>query len=242
MSPTSKNNVDRSNTEQVGLDKKKLVKIWDSPTRLFHWLLVALFGFLWFSGETGNYLELHMKAGMMVLSLIVFRVLWGFVGSSSSRFISFFSPIGAIKHLFELFKRKPEYHASHNPLGGLMVIALLIVLALQTGAGLFSSDLILTEGPLFNLVDEETSEEMTDYHHLGFNILLFLTGFHVAAILFYRFFKRTKLIKPMITGKAEWPKDKAVPTILFKNPLLALALFLFSVATVFGGVTYLSGL
>lgn len=229
-------------------ENKKLVKIWDSPTRIFHWVLVSLFGFLWFSGDTGNYLDLHMKAGMMVLSLIVFRVFWGFVGSSSSRFTTFFSPIGACKYALKLFKRKPElerqpeYHASHNPLGGLMVIALLVFLALQAGAGLFSSDLVLTEGPLYNLVDEETSEEMMDYHYLGFEILLYLTGFHVVAILFYRFFKRTKLTKPMITGKAEWPKDKAEPEISFKNPLFALALFVISVVTVFGGITYLSSL
>jgi len=232
----------KNKNSKQGDENKRLVKIWDYPTRIFHWSLVCLFGFLWFSGKTGNYLELHMKAGMMVLSLVVFRVLWGFVGSSSSRFSAFFSPVGAMKHALGLFKRKPEYHASHNPLGGLMVIALLVFFALQTGAGLFSSDLILTEGPLFNLVDEETSEEMTDYHHLGFNILLFLTAFHVAAIIFYRIFKRTKLSKPMITGKVEWPKDKAEPTIDFKSPLLAMVLFMVSVTTVFGGITYLSGL
>lgn len=221
---------------------KKLVKIWDSPTRLFHWILVLLFGFLWFSGETGNFLEFHMKAGMLVLSLILFRILWGFVGSNSSRFSTFISPIGAIKHALSLFKREPEYHTGHNPLGGLMVITLLAVLALQAGAGLFSSDLVLTEGPLFNLVDEETSEEMTDYHHLGFNILLFLTGFHVAAILFYLFFKRTNLIKPMITGKAEWPENQAEPKLTFKSPIIALALLLISLATVFGSVIYMSNL
>ena len=220
----------------------KIVKIWDIPTRLFHWALVILFGFLWYSGDTGNYLDLHMKAGMMVLSLVLFRVLWGFIGSNNSRFSAFFSPIAAIKHLFNLFKREPEYHSSHNPLGGLMVIVLLVFLAMQTGAGLFTSDLILTEGPLFNLVDEETSEELTDYHYLGFEILLYLTGFHVAAILFYHFFKHTKLIKPMLTGKAEWPEDKEDPQIRFKNPLIALLLLLFSVAFVFGGVTYLSAL
>jgi len=241
-SPLNTDNKDQTENQMQNDEKKKLVKIWDIPTRVFHWLLVCLFAFLWFSGETGNYLELHMKAGMMVLSLILFRILWGLVGSTSARFTSFFSPLGAIKHAFHLFKRTPEYHASHNPLGGLMVIALLVFLALQAGAGLFSSDLVLTEGPLFNLVDEETSEEMTDYHYLGFEILLFLTSFHIAAILFYRFFKRTKLIKPMITGKAEWPKDQTEPAIKFKSPLLALVLFVVSVTTVFGGITYLSGL
>lgn len=228
--------------DQNNNEKNKLVKVWDFPTRVFHWLLFILFGFLWFSGETGNFLELHMKAGMLVLSLILFRVLWGFVGSSSSRFSSFFSPMGAIKHALGLFKRKPEYHASHNSLGGLMVIVMLLAFVFQASTGLFSSDLVLTEGPLFNLVDEETSEEMTDFHHLGFNILLFLTGFHVVALLFYRFYKRTKLIKQMITGIAEWPKDKAEPILVFKSPIFALVLLLVSIATIFGGVTYLSSL
>ncbi|CAA6805629.1 MAG: Cytochrome b561 [uncultured Thiotrichaceae bacterium] len=221
---------------------KKLVKIWDSPTRLFHWLLVLLFGFLWFSGETGNYLELHIKAGMLVLSLILYRIIWGLIGSTSSRFRSFISPVGALKHALTLFKREPEIHAGHNPLGGLMVITLLIMLALQAGAGLFSSDLILTEGPLYHLVGDETAEKMTDFHHLGFNILLFLTGFHVAAILFYRVMKRTNLLKPMIMGKTVWPEGKAEPKLDFKSPLFALAILIFSVATIFGGITYLSGL
>ena len=221
---------------------KHLVKIWDSPTRLFHWLLVLLFGFMWFSGETGNYLDLHMKAGMFILSLVLYRIIWGFIGSSSARFSSFISPIGAIKHALTLFKREPEIHAGHNPLGGLMVIALLIMLALQAGAGLFTSYLVLTQGPLFNLVDEETSEEMTDFHHLGFNILLFLTGFHVATIVFYRVIKQTNLLKPMITGKTIWPENKAEPKLIFKNPLLALLILILSVATVFVSVTFLSKL
>ena len=240
MSSALENKSTKQDKIEMNYQKKKLIKIWDSPTRIFHCLLICLFGFLWFSGKTGNYLELHMKAGMMVLSLIVFRLLWGFVGSSSSRFSAFFSPGGTVKHALELFKRKPEYHASHNPLGGLMVIIFFVFFALQTAAGLFSSDLILIEGPLFNLVDEETSQELTDYHYLGFNILLFLVALHLVAILFYHFFKRTKLIKPMITGKTEWPKDKAKPVISFKSPLFALVLFVISVAIVFGGVTYLS--
>ena len=221
---------------------KKSVKIWDSPTRLFHWVLVFLFGFMWYSGKTGNYLELHMKAGMLILSLVQFRIIWGLVGSSSSRFISFISPAGAIKHALTLFKRDPEIHASHNPLGGLMVITLLIMLAFQAGAGLFSSDLILTEGPLYHLVSDQTAQEMTDFHHLGFNILLFLTGFHIAAILFYRVIKRTNLLKPMITGKTVWPDEKAEPKLDFKSPLLALLILIFSVTTVFGGVTYFTTL
>ncbi|GAA0422509.1 cytochrome b/b6 domain-containing protein [Cocleimonas flava] len=221
---------------------KNLVKIWDSPTRLFHWLLVILFGFMWYSGETGNYLDLHMKSGMLILSLILFRLIWGFIGSTSSRFSNFISPVGAIKHALTLFKRDPEVNAGHNPLGGLMVIAMLVMLALQAGVGLFSSDLVLTEGPLFNLVDEETAEEMTDYHYLGFEILLYLTGLHVAAIVFYRIVKRTNLVKPMITGKADWPQDQAKPKLMFKNPFIALLVLIVSIATVFGGVTYLSGL
>jgi len=227
---------------RILFNMKHLVKIWDSPTRLFHWGLVLLFGFMWFSGETGNYLDLHMKAGMLILSLILYRIIWGFIGSSSARFSSFTSPIGVIKHTLTLFKRDPEIHAGHNPLGGLMVIALLIMLALQAGAGLFSSDLVLTEGPLFNLVDEETAEEMTDFHHLGFNILLILSGLHVAAIVFYRVIKRTNLLKPMITGKTVWPEKTPEPKLIFKSPLLALFVLILSVATVFGSVTYLSNL
>ena len=229
-------------TVSFNTNMKKLIKIWDSPTRLFHWLLVLLFGFLWFSGETGKFQELHMKAGMLVLSLILYRILWGFFGSSSARFGSFISPIGTIKHALTLFKREPEIHAGHNSVGGLMVITMLVMLGLQAGAGLFSSDLILSEGPLYHLVSEQTAQDMTDFHHLGFNILLFLTGLHIVAILFYRVFKRTNLLKPMITGKTVWPDEKAEPKLDFKSPLLALAILVFSAATVFGGVTYFSNL
>ena len=241
MSLKSKNikNTNDTITTEV---KEIQIKIWDFPTRIFHFLLVILFGFLWFSGETGKYPELHMKAGMMVLSLIIFRLLWGFLGSTSSRFSRFFSPFAALKHGAELLNRNRDYQASHNPLGGIMVIVMLIIIALQATTGLFSSDLILTEGPLFHLVDEETSEQMTDYHYLGFTILLYLVCIHVFAIFFYKIYKRTPLIKSMITGKKAWPIEKAQPTILFVSPFYALLLFLLSILIVFGGISYLSAL
>ncbi len=193
-----------------------VVKIWDLPTRLFHWLLVGGIGFAWISAEIGgNWMEWHERCGIFLLSLVVFRVVWGLVGSDTSRFTQFLrSPLAALQYI-KAFKALPSgttaYHVGHNPAGAWMVVALLGMVLLQAMTGLFATDDIATEGPLSKLVSSDTAESLTTVHHLVFNGILLLAGIHIAAIAFYRLVKKTNLIKAMVVGKADWPVTQAQP-------------------------------
>jgi cytochrome b len=177
------------------------VPVWDLPTRLFHWLLVALIGFSWWSVKNGH-VEWHVRSGIAILTLLVFRLLWGIFGSSTARFANFIR--GPREILSYLRDMKGWRAVGTNPLGALSVIALLAVTYVQVGLGLVNvDDDGLVEGPLAPLVSVDTSELAHDLHHDLFNVLLVLIGLHVAAIVFYRVALGKKLTKPMITGRAE---------------------------------------
>lgn len=206
------------------------VKIWDIPTRVFHWSLVAGIAFLWWSGETGgNAMDWHVVIGVAVIALVFFRIIWGFMGSDTARFSQFIkSPIQALHHFTELPTRKTAYHAGHNPLGGWVVLVILSLVLAQGIAGLFATDDIMVEGPLMHLVSASTAEFLTKVHHLIFNILLLIVALHIAAVLFYRFYKQTNLIKGMVLGKVDWPADQEKPNLVFKSTLLGIGLMLAS--------------
>ena len=172
--------------------------IWDLPTRLFHWLLAGLIAFSWWSAEY-HYDDLHIWSGMAVLSLLIFRLLWGFFGSSTARFASFVrGPRAVFGYL-----RGQWRGIVHNPLGALSVIALLGLVTVQTVLGLIASDEDgLMQGPLASLVSMGTSDAATELHEELFNVLLALIGLHVAAILYYRI-RGKRLIEPMFTGRGE---------------------------------------
>ena len=172
------------------------VPIWDLPTRLFHWALAGLVGFSWWTAETHRD-DLHIWSGMAVLTLLIFRILWGFVGASTARFRNFVrGPRAVFGYL-----RGDWRGIGHNPLGAISVIALLGLLIVQVGLGLISSDEDgLVEGPLALLVSARTSDWAADLHEDLFNVLLVLIGLHIAAILFYRL-RGKRLIGPMVTGR-----------------------------------------
>jgi len=173
------------------------VRVWDLPTRLFHWLLVALLGFSWWTAEQGE-LDLHIWSGLAVMALLIFRLLWGAFGSSTARFASFVRGPGAVAGYLAGKWRG----IGHNPLGGLSVVAILAAVAVQVGLGLFASDEDgLGEGPLARLSSLEASEQATDLHKQFFDVLLVVVVVHVAAIAFYRLRGRD-LLWPMITGRA----------------------------------------
>ena len=177
------------------------VAVWDLPTRLFHWVRVALIGFSWWTGEQGPE-DLHMYSGYAVLTLLLFRLLWGFFGSSTARFSSFVRGPRAVADYLGRMRTWPD--VGHTPVGALSVIALLAILFVQVGTGLFQTDDDgLVEGPLAPLVSYETAELAHDLHETTFNLLLVLIGLHVAAIIFYRFALGKKLLGPMITGRAK---------------------------------------
>lgn len=181
------------------------VPVWDVPVRLFHWTLVLLIAFSWLSGEM-DWMTWHMYSGYAVLALILFRILWGFVGSSSARFGGFiYGPRAVIAYVKTLPSRTAAKFAGHNPLGGISVVLLLLCLLVQTGTGLFANDDIITEGPLFNRVSKDISDWLTTIHKYNFNVLLTLIGVHVAAVLYYLLYKSENLIKPMFTGRKQLP-------------------------------------
>ena len=214
------------------------VKVWDLPVRLFHWTLVALFAFLFWSGKTGgNAMEYHMYAGYMVLALVAFRVMWGFAGSTYARFSSFIAgPGSGIAFAKKLMSKSLVHVAGHNPLGGWMVVVMLASLSVQTGTGLFSNDDIATEGPLFHLVSKGLSDRLSTIHSWNFDLLLALAGVHIAAVLFHVFVKKENLVSAMFTGvkKFDSPaRDTAeVAAVRFVSSWRALVLFVLALVVV----------
>lgn len=175
--------------------------IWDLPTRLFHWVLVGLIGFSWWTGEQEQ-TDLHLYSGYAVLALLIFRLLWGLFGSSTARFSYFVRGPRAVADYLGRMKTWPG--VGHTPLGALSVLALLAVLLLQVGTGLIQTDDDgLVEGPLAPLVSYDVAEAAHNLHEVSFNLLLVLIGLHVAAILFYRLVLGKRLLGAMITGKAD---------------------------------------
>ena len=222
------------------------IKIWDLPARIFHWTLVLGIAFMWASAELGGlWMDWHLKAGVFMLALIIFRIIWGLVGSDTARFTSFIkSPVTAMHHAKELKEEKTAYYAGHNPLGAWMVVFLLGGLLLQATTGLFANDDILVEGPLYGLVAESTAKTMTGLHHLLFNILLLAAVIHILTVGFYKIRKRTNLIKAMVAGSADWPvNQQPIPNHLsFKSPWLALSIFIVCYGFVYFGLQFLAGL
>ncbi|MDQ3482361.1 MAG: cytochrome b/b6 domain-containing protein, partial [Pseudomonadota bacterium] len=176
------------------------VAVWDLPIRLFHWSLAALIGFSWWSAEQQR-LEWHMWSGFAILTLLLFRLMWGFVGSSTARFRNFVrGPRGVLGYVANM---RGWSGVGHTPLGALSVVALLGLVAIQVATGLINSDDDgLAEGPLAPLVSFDVSDAAHELHDQAFDILLVFIGFHVAAILVYRLTLGKRLIGPMVTGLA----------------------------------------
>ncbi len=171
--------------------------LWDLPVRLVHWLLAGLIAFSWWSVHN-HHTDWHIWSGCAILTLLLFRLMWGVVGSSTARFSSFVrGPKTVLGHL-----RGAWSGIGHTPLGAISVLALLAAVAVQVGLGLISQDPDgLYFGPLATLVSSDTSDKARDIHELWFNVVLALIALHVAAIVFFRLRGR-HLTKPMITGKA----------------------------------------
>lgn len=173
------------------------VRIWDLPVRLFHWAIVLLIPTMWWTAEQEK-TELHILLGQIMLGLLLFRILWGVLGSSTARFSGFVR--GPRKIL--VYLRGARAGIGHNPIGALSVLAMLAALAVQVGLGLFASDKDgLYQGPLSYHVSQETAETLTERHETWFYVLLALIVLHLAAILYYRLVKREDLITPMVTGR-----------------------------------------
>lgn len=184
------------------------VQAWDLPTRAFHWGLVALIVSAYVTSEYAesfgdHLLHWHRLNGVAILTLLVFRLLWGLVGSPTARFAHFLSsPLSAARYALDLVRARSKSYLGHNPVGAWMVIALLAVVALQAGLGLFATDDTgAAAGPLYKLVPGETVELLTKWHRRVFKrVLLPLIALHIIANVAYLLIKREPLIKAMITG------------------------------------------
>jgi cytochrome b len=182
------------------------IRIWDLPTRTFHWLLVLLIPFQWWTAEQDR-LDLHILGGILILGLLVVRLLWGLFGSSTARFAGFIKgPVGILAYL----RGRSAAAIGHNPIGALSVVGLLAVLVAEVALGLFSGDEDgIESGPLSYLIDGDLSEDLADLHEDAFDILLVLIGLHLAAIVFYALFRGQNLVGPMISGQGKAPPGAA---------------------------------
>lgn len=182
-------------------------RVWDLPTRAFHWLLtLAFFGLVITAKIGGNAMQWHMRLGLLVLTLLAFRLVWGVIGGRWSRFASFvYAPATVLRYLRGQHRPDDHFEVGHNPLGALSVLAMLGLLLVQVGTGLVADDEIATTGPLNRYVSNATGLAASAWHtHYGQWLLLALVALHIVAIVVYR--RRGKnLLTPMITG------DKLLP-------------------------------
>ena len=226
----------------AGPASPRRIRVWDLPTRLFHWLLLAcVVGSLVSVNLGGNAVGWHFRFGYAILTLLLFRLLWGFVGPRYARFASFPpSPAAAIAWMRGARAAWP----GHNPVGAFSVYAMLAALALQAVTGLFATDDIMWDGPLKAQVSNATSALLTGVHKANRFVVLALIALHLAAIVWYGRVRKEPLLRAMIDG------DKPVAAVAgepFPEPaadgarerLLALALLGLSAVTVWAIVTRL---
>ena len=210
----------------------KKVKVWDLPTRLFHWSLVASVIFMFVSAKMGgSWLQWHLRCGLFLLALILFRIVWGFVGSDTARFTQF---VQSPKHIIRYIKGEisENEQPGHNPLGALMVVALILSVLFQVLTGLFSPDenSYMYDGFLYKLAGDNASK-IRGIHLMFANILMILAIIHFVVVLFYRVVKRHNLITPMITGN-KYLNDP-VPQLKFASVFKALIILMITAAVAY---------
>ena len=188
---------------QESSDPQRSVRVWDLPTRAFHWLLAAsVIGAVVTAKIGGNAMVWHMRLGLLALALLVFRVVWGFIGGHWSRFGAFlYAPSSVLAYLRGETGPNGRYDVGHSPLGALSVFALLAVLVVQVATGLIADDEIATVGPLNRFVETALGLRATSWHkNLGQYLIIALVVLHVGAVLFFLLKKGRILIAPMWLG------------------------------------------
>ncbi len=217
------------------------VKVWDIWVRVFHWLLVACILLSYLTGEFGGFdftmpgtdrfvsnMTLHMWSGVTIFALLVFRIIWGFMGSSTARFSNFLrGPSVILDYVKTVFTGPVKFFAGHNPAGGAVVAIMLLALLVQAVTGMFSQDesFFATKGPLAFLISDETSKVITSRHKLLWEYgILVLIVVHIAANLFYWLIKKQDLIVAMITGRRSLPAGESEPQISFAATWLGAAI------------------
>jgi cytochrome b len=177
------------------------VRVWDWPTRIVHWAIALLIPWSWWTASHDQ-LSRHRASGYVLLGLLLFRLIWGVVGSDTARFDRFVRGPGAIRRYLGGDDPAP---LGHSPLGALSVVAMLAALAAQIGLGLFAIDEDgLEEGPLAHLVSFDSARWAAGLHHKIFWVIVALAALHIAAILFYRIVRGRRLVGAMVTGRTRW--------------------------------------
>lgn len=202
------------------------IRIWDAPTRLFHWSVVVLLGFSWWSAETHR-MEWHQLSGVTLAGLVIFRIIWGVMGSSTARFSQFVRGPGAVWR----YVRAGGHDAiGHNPLGAWSVVALLAILCVQIGSGLLAVDIDgIESGPLSYLVDFDQGRLASDVHDTAFAILQGLVALHILAVVFYLVIKKRNLVAPMVSGSQTVDKEDT-------ESLVAAPVWKLAVAAIIAGI------
>ncbi|HCB15238.1 MAG TPA: hypothetical protein DEP36_16960 [Gammaproteobacteria bacterium] len=209
------------------------VPVWDLPTRLFHWVLAGLMIAQWWTAEQSSTMDYHIWGGYAVLTLVLFRLIWGFVGSDTVRFSDFVrGPVAALGYVKALLRGETPLYLGHNPMGGWSIVAMLILLLVQAGTGLFANDDILIEGPLYAWVSKDTSDWLTAIHRFNFNLLLVVIAVHITAVLFYLLVKRENLIHPMLSGRKHLPLEQVDRVPHMVSPWLGLAVLAVAILAV----------
>ena len=203
------------------------ILVWDWAVRLVHWLMVLLVPLLWWTAEEG-YMDWHRRLGLTMFGLVLFRLIWGVIGSWTARFVPMARRIGSLKsYVGSLRSREHSASFGHSPLAVLSVFALLTTLTVQVSTGLFAVDVDgLESGPLAVLISFETGRQIAEIHEFNFNLLAALILLHIAAIAAYRFLLNDKLVKPMITGhrsRADLPDEKLPDNRMRPIPMIGAA-------------------
>lgn len=209
---------------------RQRVRLWDLPLRIFHWSLVTAVSVAIATGLAGGeWMPLHGQAGLVIVGLLSFRIVWGLWGSTYARFRTFVpSPSTLLTYLQGRWQG-----AGHNPLGALSVLALIGVLAAQVATGLVGNDEIAFTGPLASQVDEALSLNLTGLHHQLVNVLYVLLGLHIVAILVHVHIKKDPLIRPMVTGWKDVPAS--VPQPRAAGPVAFIVALGVALGAVYGG-------
>ena len=180
---------------------KKIIRVWDLPIRVFHWLLVICIAGSFVTINLGDeFIQWHAYFGYSILTLLIFRIVWGFVGSTHARFTSF---LPTKKAIFDYLSGSSPRVLGHNPIGAISVFALIFVLCVQVFTGLFVDDEVSFQGPLAKYVSGSISSFFSEIHEGNQVVIYTLIAIHIAAIWYYKKFKGENLIKPMINGDKE---------------------------------------
>lgn len=192
---------------------RRCILVWDLPLRMFHWLTAALVAAAYVTWRL-NWMDWHAYAGEALLALILFRVVWGFIGSDTARFSHFLAAPGvACRYLSRMFCREPDEYAGHNPAGGWMVVLLLALLLGQTLTGIIDNNDVADAGPLTDIMPAWLANLIDDLHAWLWDVLLAAVALHVSAIALYALAKRQNLVWPMLTGRKKLPAHATAPRI-----------------------------